>query len=423
MPPSLKDHLARAARNDETALVDGRGKNAVQLRRFNERLVLKVLRRMGEGSKSDLAEAAGLTSATVGGIVNSLQKDDLLLMTRKRSDGQRGHPTTLYRLNPEGAYGVGVRLDRAFIETVLIDFDGNLMARIFHDALLPPPEKTLEIVLRDVAKVRELLPETKKSRLTGVGLAVPFNLGSWLDQLGLPLESFRLWDDFDFAEALRRAVDIPVYSENDGNAAVIAELYYGLGRELDDFLYLFFGPSIGGGVVLSGDCLLGADGNAGDVGLMLTTPSSLPSAVQPKGRWDILLNRTALNALARHLRHNGAKVDSASELQSVMADYPRAVDEWLDDCVDALMPAIWGGRALLEAPVVVIDTDAGAAFAERLMGKLREALLANAPEARTPPELLRGSFGSDAGAIGAASLPIFYSFSPRASILTSGQET
>jgi len=423
MPPSVTDPRARAKQTSMSVQADGRGKNAVQLRRFNERLALKILRRMGEASKSDLAAAAGLTSAAVGGIVNSLRKDGLILETRERRDGQRGHPTTLFRLNPEGAYGVGVRLDRAFIETVLIDFDGNLMARIFHDSLLPPPEKTLEIVRRDVEKVLELLPESKKGRLAGIGLAVPFNLGSWLDQLGLPLESFRLWDDFDFAEALRDAVDIPVYSENDGNAAVIAELYYGLGRELDDFLYLFFGPSIGGGVAISGDCLLGETGNAGDVGLMLTTPSSLPSAVKPKGKWDILLNRTALNSLARHLRHHGATFDSVAGLQGMMREHPQAVDEWLDDCVDALMPAIWGGRALFEAPAVVIDTDAGADFAERLMGKLKDALADNAPEARTPPELLRGSFGSDAGAIGAASLPIFYNFSPRASILTSGTET
>jgi predicted NBD/HSP70 family sugar kinase len=423
MPPSLTNVLARSAQTGEATLIDGRGKNAIQLRRFNERLVLKALRRLGEGSKSDLAEAAGLTSAAVGGIVNSLQKDGLILMTRKRRDGQRGHPTTLYRLNPEGAYGVGVRLDRTFIETVLINFDGALLARILHDSILPTPEKTLEIVQRDVAKVLEILPGPKKSRLAGIGLAVPFNLNSWLDQLGLPLESFGLWEGFDFAKALRKAVDIPVYSENDGNAAVIAELYYGLGRELDDFLYLFFGPSIGGGVALSGDCLLGEGGNAGDVGLMLTTPSSLPSAVRPKGKWDILLNRTALNSLVRHLRFHGAAIDSAAGLQSVMAEHPQAVDEWLDDCVDALMPPIWGGRAILEAPAVVIDTDAGADFAERLMGKLRDALAASAPEARTPPKIFRGSFGSDAGAIGAASLPIFYSFSPRASILTNGAET
>ena len=42
---------------------------------------------------------------------------------------------------------------------------------------------------------------------------------------------------------------------------------------------------------------------------------------------------------------------------------------------------------------------------------------ANAPESRDVPALVRGSFGRDAGAIGAATLPMFFNFSPRAGIL------
>jgi hypothetical protein len=48
------------------------------------------------------------------------------------------------------------------------------------------------------------------------------------------------------------------------------------------------------------------------------------------------------------------------------------------------------------------------------------ALDETAPEARGVPELVRGSFGSDAGAVGAASLPMFFSFSPRAQLLHGG---
>ena len=36
------------------------------------------------------------------------------------------------------------------------------------------------------------------------------------------------------------------------------------------------------------------------------------------------------------------------------------------------------------------------------------------------PEIVRGTFGSDAGAIGAASLPMFFNFSPRSEVLDSG---
>ena len=52
-----------------------------------------------------------------------------------------------------------------------------------------------------------------------------------------------------------------------------------------------------------------------------------------------------------------------------------------------------------------------------LMQRLDAGLRAIAPESRGAPRLLRGSFGADAGALGAASLPMFLNFSPRADVL------
>ncbi|TAM02396.1 MAG: N-acylmannosamine kinase, partial [Paraburkholderia sp.] len=61
------------------------------------------------------------------------------------------------------------------------------------------------------------------------------------------------------------------------------------------------------------------------------------------------------------------------------------------------------------------DVDAG--LIDTLMQRLRVALTATAPEARGTPVLVRGTFGPDAGALGAATLPMFFNFSPRAGIL------
>jgi hypothetical protein len=69
-----------------------------------------------------------------------------------------------------------------------------------------------------------------------------------------------------------------------------------------------------------------------------------------------------------------------------------------------------------------VDADVDAGLLDLLMRRLAHSLEETAPEARDTPELIRGSFGSDAGAIGAASLPMFFSFSPRAEILRSGSK-
>lgn len=403
-----------------TTVRAGRGRNSIRLRRYNERLLLQVLRRSGEASKADLARKTQLTSTAIGSIIQSLEQSELISFSGRRTEGQRGQPATLIEINPKGAFGIGVRLDRDSIETALVDFGGTILARRVHDRVLPSPQETLALVQRDIAAVIDTLAPAEQERLAGIGVAQPFNLGAWLKELDLAQPDFRAWDEIDFPYELGERTGLPVFSENDGNAAAIAELFYGCGREFDDFIYLFMGPVIGCGVAIEGDCLRGATGNAGDIAVMPVPPSRLASAPRPAGQWDMLLSRASLNALARHLRHAGEKVATHAELERFVRAHHPAVEEWVEDCIDALAPALRAALCMLDVPVVVFDADVDAGLVDLLMKRLAASLAQNAPEARGVPELVRGSFGTDAGAIGAASLPMFFSFSPRAEILRTG---
>lgn len=395
----------------------GQGSNSVNVRRYNERLLLKALRRAGSASKADLARLANLTGTAVGSIITSLADAKLIEFTGRRVEGQRGQPASLIRLDPRGAFGIGVRLDRMRIETVLVNFVGEVLGRRSHDTLLPPPAAVLEIVRQDIDAMQQLLSPSERQRLAGVGVGQPYNLGSWLREIGLPADAFHAWAEVDFAAELGNSIALPVFSENDGNAAAIAELFYGCGRQHDNFVYLFLGPVIGGGIAVDGDCLRGGTGNAGDFAVMPVLPSRLPSAPAPTGAWDILLTRTSLSALIRHLRYCGETVETRADLEACIARGVKAVDEWVDDCVDALAPALRSVLSVLDSSVVVFDADTDAGLIDTLMRRLLEALAAITPEARGMPEFVRGSFGPDAGAIGAATLPMFFNFSPRAGIL------
>lgn len=396
----------------------GRGSNSVHLRRYNERLVLQMLRRAGEASRADIARAAALTNAAVGAIIHDLEAVGLIETLGKRNDGNRGQPATLLRLAPRGAYGIGVRLDRTNIETALVDFTGQVLARRTRDMILPAPEEAIEIVAGDIRTLVDMVEPAHRERIAGVGLAQPFNLEAWLAELDLPPARFRLWQNVDFAGQLEQAIDLPVTVENDGTAAAIAELFHGLGRDENDFLYLFIGPAIGGGVVVGGDCLHGSRGNGGDVAVMPVGPSRLASAPRGGRGRDILIARASLKALDRHLAHAGVPAHGLAGLEAAVVRGEPPVDEWIDDCVDALAPAILSAVAILDVPLVVVDTDLGAPLLERLLPPLRTALAAQAAEARHPPRVMPGSFGLEAGAIGAATVPMFFSFAPRAAILT-----
>ncbi len=396
----------------------GQGSNSVHVRQFNERVILAALRRMGEASKADIARHASLTNNAAGVIVRELERAGLIQEKGKKRDGGRGQPATMLTLDPEGAYGIGVRIDRRSIETVLVDFAGQPINRRLHTMNLPPPPRAIDMIAHDIATLIGQLPLSARDRLAGVGVAAPYNLGSWLEKLDMPAAQFREWDDFDIASALKAATGLDVVAENDGTAAAVAELFYGHGRKYDDFLYLFIGPAIGGGVVLAGQYMRGASGNAGDVAMMPVAPSRLASAPITTRATDILLSRASINALVRHLRFRGADIAGLADLASTTAAMPEAVNEWVEDCVDALISPLLAAVSILDVPVVVIDSDLDRSILDEIINWLQWRLTEAMPEARNAPKLMRGSFGEDAGAIGAASLPLHLNFSPFAAILT-----
>jgi hypothetical protein len=95
-----------------------------------------------------------------------------------------------------------------------------------------------------------------------------------------------------------------------------------------------------------------------------------------------------------------------------------AVEEWTDDCADALVVPVLASVAVLDVASVVIDSDLDRTILDRIIGQLQRRLDDSVPEARNPPRILRGSFGKDAGAVGAASLPLHLNFSPHSGIPT-----
>lgn len=371
---------------------------------------------MGSASKAEISRAANLTNAAIGSIVGSLEELDLILSGKKRKKGQRGQPATLLHLNPTGAYGIGVRIERNSIQTVLIDFDGNILSKLSHEMLLPQPDEALELIAEDINAILNTMTPDAISRLTGIGLARPYNLGSWLKELGLPASSFKKWDNYDFALHLEEATRIPVQEENDGTAAAIAELFYGAGREIDDFLYLFFGPAIGGGLVMKGDIVRGPSGNAADVAIIPVPPSTLSSSTPPSSRsWDILINRASLNSLRRHLKlcYPEETFDTRLNLEQAVRSKPAIIEEWVDDCISAVIPVILTGKAFVDFNTVVISANINGRLTDILRDSIAQRLPGNLPETGIAPSVINGTFGSDAGAVGAASIPIFYNFSPR----------
>ena len=84
----------------------------------------------------------------------------------------------------------------------------------------------------------------------------------------------------------------------------------------------------------------------------------------------------------------------------------------------AFVPAILSTTAALDVDQVILEGDLDCGLVEIIVERLAGALAAATPESVPVAQVVEGSFRARAGAIGAATLPLFFNFSPRSSILT-----
>jgi hypothetical protein len=245
----------------------GGGANQLRVRAYNERLVLSLVRRNVGLSKADIARLSGLSAQTVSVIMRALEKDGLL----KRGDpvrGKVGKPSIPMALDPDGVFSFGLKIGRRSAELILMDFVGTVRASLNEAYKYPTPDGIRKFVRASVEQLSRGLSTMHRQRIAGIGIAAPFELWNWVEEVGAPPEDMSAWREVDLIDIIGEIVPFPVFQQNDATAACGAELVFGAGPNYSDFAYFFIGSFIGGGVVLNQALYAGKTGNAGAFGSM-----------------------------------------------------------------------------------------------------------------------------------------------------------
>ncbi|MFK0335592.1 ROK family protein [Rhizobium sp. NPDC090275] len=394
----------------------GKGSNSVQLRHYNERVVLDAVRRFGEASKAEIARFAHLTPPAVAGIVDSLVAAGYLSENGKRF-GERGQPSALYRLADDGAYAIGVHIGRRAMDAILINFSGGTVAFETHEYDHPDPKSIRDLGEGTISRFKSLLGEEKLTRLVGIGISAPYFIGGWDAELGFPSDVQMAWRNFDLRSHFSETLGLPVFIENDASAAAVAELVYGLGKEFSDFLHVSLTTFVGAGLVLDGTLQTGPNGNTAAYGPFPVTHSSLNSVPKPAGRFEVLLHRASIYTLVHHLRHNGFPIIRVRDLDPMPEAARLLVAEWQDDCADALAQAIIGTIAVVDLETVVIDGLLPEPLLLDTVERMRLRFSEMLPPGLIPPKITAGALGARGSALGASLLPIYSMFGPDTGVL------
>lgn len=383
------------------ALLHHRGTNQSGMRDQNERLVLSLVQQHGSLAKTEIARMTRLSAQTVSVIMRELEVEGLLVRQAPMR-GKVGQPSIPMALNPDGAFFIGLKIGRRSAELVLIDFLGKLRGMLQNSYRYPAPGEILDFVRTGMPRLRAGLKSGQDKRIAGLGIAMPFELWNWADTAGAPREVMEQWRRRDIRADIQALCSFPVYLQNDATAACGAELVFGQTGNLRDFVYFYIGAFAGGGVVLNGRLYSGSTGNAGALGSM-----PVPGA---DGRPTQLIDVASLAILEKALNARG--IDASSLWTSPdrwpddwSSDGP-AFDAWFASAGAALAYAIVSSSSVIDFEAAVIDGWMPAEARRKLVDAVRSAIAAIDVEGLRIPEVLEGTVGIHARALGGASLPL-----------------
>ena len=375
-----------------------RGSNQAGMRAHNERLVLSLIRRHGATAKADIARATGLSAQTVSVIMRALEADELL--TRGEPvRGRVGQPSIPMSLSPDGAFFFGLKVGRRSLELVLTDFLGVVRARVRQTHDYPMPEATVRFTRNALTRMLGAMTPRDRDRVGGLGIAMPFSLWDWADNLSAPPEDMEAWRTADLGRSIARVIDIPVFVQNDATAACGAELVFGRDETPLDFLHFYIGYFIGGGVVLNGSLYSGPSGNAGAIG-------SIPVASTPDGRERQLIDVASLGTLEEHLHKAGTDTSDLWQAPEELERNPDVLAAWIDDAAAGIAHAVVSAVSVIDFGTVMIDGWITADMRRRLVEATAAQLEQRNFAGLARPDLREGTIGADARALGAASLPL-----------------
>ncbi|MET9778864.1 ROK family transcriptional regulator [Streptomyces sp. NPDC006367] len=248
------------------------------VRRHNLSLVLRAVHDAGEATRAGIAAHVGLTRAAVSSLVEELLEYGFVTEWGKTSSGQAGRPGTVLKVSRSGPAGLGVEINIDYVTVCVVDLAGTDRVRLvehFDNRGVQPSEvlaRAARLAARAIASAAEqdLLP-------AGVHMALPALVSGGTVRQAPNLGWQRVAVEGLFAQALLALRPthrpLPVSSDNEANAAALAELWFGAGTEgVRSFLYLTGEIGIGGALVLKGELLRGAHGFAGEIGHMVVDP-------------------------------------------------------------------------------------------------------------------------------------------------------
>ena len=211
-------------------------------------------------SLADLARELGTSIPKVTRIVSDMEQAGILSDWGKQ-ESATGRRPSLYGLNPEAGYFIGVEVGQETLALAVTDFTGRLVQ--FQDGIDYTLKNTEESVLGLCTCVRKhARPFLDPDRVRAVGVNLT---GRVNHQTGYSY-SYYISEEKPIRDLLEAGFGLPVFIENDSRGMAFGEYMSGIAGDAHTVLFLNVGWGLGMGMVLDGKLFNGKSGFSGEIG-------------------------------------------------------------------------------------------------------------------------------------------------------------
>lgn len=378
--------------------------NPQAVRVQNRRAVLDLIEHKGPIPRVELAGALGLSPPTVSEVVAELVKAGLVVEAGFGSSTGGRRPVML-RFNDRAGYIVAVNLGGTKSQLATFTLRGEQIDCI--NTPLPraqTAEEAVSIIMNDISALtsRGSIP---KEQLCAVGIAVPGVVDpesgevTFAPAIGLKHAAL--------GGLLQSELGLPVIVDNDVNAAALAELEFGEGRQFRSFVLIWIGTGVGAGIVIDGKLHRGYGNFAGEIGYFIVD-SALEESRLAAG-FGPFEDRVGLPNIIDQMVQQDSSFVRPSELQ-YKASFEEIIRQSdlgkepasaiINDLVDSLSKVLVN-IMLVIAPDVIFLGGAIGNSADLLLPRLKDRMNVLSP---ITPQLRITNLAENAGLIGAAAL-------------------
>jgi predicted NBD/HSP70 family sugar kinase len=322
----------------------------------------------------------------------------------------------LIKFIPNAFYSFGIEFSvERRVRIILTDLDSKIIAEsVIHD----PDFNDIDALMQEIYhQVESVLLDSKipVQKVLGIGFSLP---GTTDKETGLLKIAPNLMKrsivklrnvNFTKYESLFR---LPLFIENDANAAAMAELTLGIATAMQNLIFLsILSYGIGGAIVVGGNLYQGKNKRAGEFSHMKISSHGRKCFCGRHDCWELYASLNVL--MVRYREQTGRAISSVKDFFALLAKYERAAVEIFDEYLDHLAAGIQN-IILIQDPHYVIIGGILSMFEEFFLEPLQERVFVeNSFYTRSDVQIMCSTLKKDASILGASLLPLERIFSSR----------